>query len=130
MVVRGSIPYTTQALNTAPDLQKAFLEAVEIGAGLQFSWIYQNAEDTVNADEKYYGRIYTQTLEEADRCSDEYRELYEAVKGSEIVSHSILDNGVRRVEYDNGITVYVNYSDKECVSDGINISPESFAFSR
>ena len=72
----------------------------------------------------------TQTLEEADRCSDEYRKLYEAVKGSEIVSHSILDNGVRRVEYDNGITVYVNYSDKECVSDGINISSESFAFSR
>lgn len=37
----------------------------------------------------------------------------ERLNGAKIISHRVLDNAVRITEFDNGITVYVNFSDSQ-----------------
>jgi hypothetical protein len=37
------------------------------------------------------------------------------------VEHEILSSNVRRITYDNGVVIYVNYSDKAETADGLEI---------
>lgn len=126
MVVRGYIPYCVSAINEEPVSRTAFLNAVEIGAGLQFSWIGRTAEDVVSLDEKYYNRLYDRSIEDAKEYYSLYAELYEKLRGAKIISHSVLENGLKATAYDNGITVYVNYTDSELSAGGVSVPAMGF----
>ena len=43
-----------------------------------------------------------------------------------MVGHEILDNGVRKVTYDNGVTIYVNYSEEDLTADGKTVPALSY----
>ena len=130
MVVRGHIPYCTEAINEQPDSRDAFLEAVEIGAGLQFSWIQRTAENVTSIEEKYYNRLYDRSIDDAKEYYGLYGELYEKLRGAEITLHKTLENGLKAVSYSNGITVYVNYTDKELAAGGITVPAGGFGFTQ
>ena len=49
------------------------------------------------------------------------------VSGEQMVSHEIFDNGVRRVEYSNGVAIYVNYSSQELEADGLLVPAVGYA---
>lgn len=130
MVVRGYIPYCTAAINEQPESRTAFLGAVEIGAGLQFSWIQRTAENVTSLEEKYYNRLYDRSIDDAKEYYSLYSGLYEKLRGAEITSHRTLDNGLRAAAYSNGITVYVNYTDKELSAGGITVPAQGFGFTQ
>ena len=62
IVISGSIPYTTHSINQSGDIEKAFLNAVEIGAQLQCTWIFENVKNIINPREKYYGVLYKDSI--------------------------------------------------------------------
>lgn len=70
-------------------------------------------------------RFYTTTYANWEQAAvEEYNTVNEAlapVSGSAIVGHEILDNNVRKVTYDNGMIIYVNYSNEACTVDGVEI---------
>jgi hypothetical protein len=50
-------------------------------------------------------------------------EALKQVNGAIMTSHDILDGGVRKIGYSNGVTLYVNYSKTEQAAEGVTISP-------
>lgn len=56
--------------------------------------------------------------------------LNEAVAGSYIDEHEQLANGLVKVTYDNGVTIYINYSDKALSTDGITVEASDYVIGR
>lgn len=54
------------------------------------------------------------------------KEAFGQIEGAGIQAHHILDTGVVRTEYKNGICVYVNYSNEDYVYKDIVISALSY----
>ncbi len=57
-----------------------------------------------------------------------YQRVYEplrAVRGASVVSRRVPVDGVVRIGYDNGVVVYVNYTQAEQAVDALTIAPES-----
>ena len=54
------------------------------------------------------------------------REVAASVEGAYITKHEKLDNGVTRVSYDNGVVIYVNYSENNVTVDGYSIDAMSY----
>lgn len=104
-----------------------FLQMVESGVYPSFYLTYENSSALIytNSSDLYsteYG-TYKDTIISYDEA---LREVAEAVDGAFITDHEKLDNGVTRVTYDNGVKVYVNYSEKNVTVDGYEIEALSY----
>lgn len=51
----------------------------------------------------------------------------EGVWGHSITEHRCLETGLIRVSYDNGVRIYVNYTDEARTADGLRVEPGWFA---
>ena len=73
---------------------------------------------------------YTQWLEKAAAYYDEYSAFYRLVRDARISSHELLPGGLRRVTYDNGVTVWLNYGDAPAQADGETVAPHGYRISK
>ena len=48
------------------------------------------------------------------------------VIGAKMISHGYVDRGVSKCVYSNGVTIYVNYNNKDVNADGVSLSPYSY----
>ena len=55
-----------------------------------------------------------------------YSEAYESIANSRIIEHKVIEANLRKVSYDNGINVYLNYGNEDKVIDGVKIAPLSY----
>lgn len=127
IALRGILPLITEPVNTADDMQTQFLKTAETGAELQFSWVYENAQNVQSNTEVYYNRLYSDTINQAKLYYEQLSALYSAVGSSTITGHEMTDDGVVRVKYENGTEVAVNYGDTASAIGGVNVEPRSFA---
>ena len=125
--VSGKINYSVSPLNSAASARDQFLKAVETGARLQYTWYAEKPENTVNAYENYYGYDYKSTFRQAVEYFKEYSELAKKLSGHKIAEHLRISDSLMKTVWDNGITVYVNYSDTEQSADGISIKAKGFS---
>jgi hypothetical protein len=51
---------------------------------------------------------------------------YEATQGAGVAARDILETGVSRIEYDNGVKIYVNYRNQDITIDGVSIPRMDF----
>lgn len=114
IALKGKVGFSVSAINTKNDVNKEYLKAAEVGAGLGFAlsdnWIkeYITSFHTVlgsTAVKDWSGYI--------NKLSQEYKPYFEAVKGAHIVSHETLETDVVRTVFDNGVYVIVNYSQSD-----------------
>ena len=63
-------------------------------------------------------------------CYDELRQISELTKNSMIADHEITDTGVTIVTYDNGVKLYINYSETELTADGVTVPALSYVTGR
>ena len=52
------------------------------------------------------------------------------VEGAMISEHKVLNRGVVRVTYDNGVKIYINYTSDPVTVDGVKVDKLSFAVER
>jgi len=129
MVIHGNIPYCLEPTNESPDSQKLLLTAAEMGAGLQYTWIFKNPEDPVNLTEMFFNRRYTESIEQAKEYSEKLEPLFEKVKQALIHEIQYITSDLHMVKYDNGVTVYVNYSGAPVEINGVSVPEKDFIFS-
>ena len=55
-----------------------------------------------------------------------YAKYYEKIGNSKIKSHKIHENGLRETVFENGVSVFVNYSETELSCEAGTVSAESF----
>ena len=122
MVLSGNIPYYATWLNFESNQQKALLKLVEYGA--YPSWlltgedvqplIHTNSSDVFTA--KWDVLLPTMT-----EINAQMQSLHEAIDGSAMAKHELLDTDVAKVTYENGTVVYVNYRRADVSADGVTI---------
>ena len=128
MVFKGVVPTYSEYVNFEANKTENFLRMVESGMYPSF---YITAEDSskliyTNSSNLFSVEYssYRDTIVEYDAA---LRELSEKVGEACIIDHEIMDNGLVKVTYDNGVKVYVNYTESAINADGLTVDALSYA---
>ena len=124
MIIHGSISYSTDLLNydDKKDMTETVLQMIESGASPHYVFTWKESSQMKNTGlSRYYATTYDVWKKEAIDVYQQVNGALKQVTGARIVNHEILDNGVRKVTYDNGVVIYINYSDDAQMTDGYEI---------
>ncbi len=113
MVFKGSVPITVQSINLSANPKLMLLKAVEGGSGLGYTVINNWDNTLINAEYPYYyNSVFEGIKNDIFNNSKQLSDYYKKISGQHISEHTVLDNGLRRTVFENGVCVYVNYTDK------------------
>ena len=127
IVIRGSIECYAPFANQGFYSNNSILKMIEYGIYPSFVLICADNERLTDTPlENYFSVNYDDWKDVIKSVYDKVNQALSSVVGEKIIEHKQVDIGLARVTYNNGIKVYVNYSDKECVVDGITVQPQSF----
>ncbi len=130
MVVSGLIPYSAgiyEAGNLTYDLDIQKLEWIEFGALPYFYLTYEDALKLKDTDLNFlFTSTYSFWRDRVINTYNEFEENFGDTYGEQMVSHEVLSEDVRRVEYSNGKIIYLNYSEKEVIIDGVTIPAKGY----
>ncbi|MBR3300108.1 MAG: hypothetical protein IKI68_01330 [Clostridia bacterium] len=130
IVFKGTIPLSSQPVAMSGDINVSILTALETGTGLTFALSYDYSEKLVdNADVRYFASSYRNAKSVIKDAVSRYGDYFAAVKGAKIKGHSVLTDSVRKTEFDNGVTLYVNYSDETFDTPLGTVNAKSFLYS-
>ena len=120
--MHGYKPYTTVAGNTSYDLTEQMLRWAEYGAQPYFILTHERAEELQGtAYDRLFTSEYSLWKDRVVEAYTWYNDTMSAVYGSPIWKHSQPEEGLARVEYENGGIVYVNYLQQDKTCDGVNV---------
>ena len=112
IIFKGYVPMSSTSINLASDTKKQILFNIESGCGISYTLTNEYYNEFIDSNTHYfYGTKYEDIKNSIFTTYNDLKDFYKSVNGAEIKSHNILDNGIRETVYDNGIKVYVNYTD-------------------
>lgn len=118
MVFKGYVPMSTQSLNILESHDTALLKAIETGIGLQYTLISDYQTDLIDSKQNYYySSKYDDNKSVIMSDIKSYSSIFKKVSNVGISNHYILGDKVNMTEFENGIKVVVNYSDKDFESE-------------
>lgn len=122
IAIHGRKAYTTVSLNLADDYETELLRCAEYGTGLNFTFFNESAlvvQDTYHSG--YYGAAYADWADKATEVILRYQEDMAGLNSQRIVDHAYLNSEVTVTRYEDGTSVYVNYSDRAFTFEGVTI---------
>ena len=126
IVLRGIIPLYSQPVNFEANQTEFFLQLVEQGIRPTF---YITMESPAGLKHTNSSNVFTSEFSTFENMIVEYyhelREIYELTAGATIERHQNI-NGLAIVEYSNGVTIYVNFTNQARLFDGHRIEPLSY----
>ena len=132
LVLDGCVPYAGTAWNgkAVLGMRRNLLHAIETRSSPYFLFTYQKEtifHNILDADlEGTCSTYYEDWTDEAASLYKEYNAFYGAVKDAQMSGHEILSGTLRRVRYTNGVTVYVNYGNKEALYGDLHIPAQGY----
>lgn len=129
MIIHGSISYSSDLLNFEDEdhMQTRMLQMIEAGAAPHYVFTWEDSSKMKETGlSRYYATTFTTWKDDAVKVYEQVNEPLKNVTGAIMVGHEILDNGVRKVTYDNGVVIYVNYSDEDLAADGKSVPALSY----
>ena len=128
LVFKGYIPLAVKSINLTENDRTSLLQAIEVGAGFSYTIIASHNTDLITAENNlYYPSVYVDTKEHIKEDVKIYNEVFRKTANVVIKDHDILENGLHRTVFSNGVTVYVNYTDSELQIDDVIIPSNDFA---
>ena len=130
MVLQGYIPMYTPSLNLTNRSREVLLKAAESGIGISYT-VIRNFTGKLREEFDFYQNTCYDDIKNtmvAEYAS--FEKLYKEVGGQAITGHAILQKGVHRTVFANGVTVYTNYSDSEYETPLGKLEPNSFVFGK
>ena len=126
ITVSGKIPYYTEYVNFQANNAKFFLHLVEQGTRPTF---LLTAEDPIKLQNTNSNDIYSAKWElyqdMIPQWANELASLHEVIGKAQITGHTFQGDLVR-VEWSNGVKVYVNFGSTEASMDGLTAGPLSY----
>ncbi|MBO5200593.1 MAG: hypothetical protein J6B93_04865 [Clostridia bacterium] len=127
MVFKGSVPMTAQSINLSADPEIQLLKAVESGIGLGYTVINNWESSLINADAPlFYNSVFGDIKDSIIKNTKELSDYYNKISGMCIISHTVLENQVRETVFENGVAVYVNYTDQALSTPAGEIGPRDY----
>ncbi len=132
IIIHGYIPFTVPSINSNANRNELFLRAVETGGELCFTVMYEDSEAVNGTDYDYlYATTYSEVAPLATELYDRYKELNKLICDATIEVYSSLQDGISQTVYSNGVSVIVNYTGEEYVSDdGLIVPAYDFGYRR
>lgn len=129
MVIHGCISYSTDLLNfqDEEDMTGIVLKMIEAGASPHY--VFTREESSRMKDtglNRYYATTFDVWKGEATDIYSRVNDALKFVSGSIMTGHEILESGVRKITYDNGVILYINYDDEARKADGMEIPAMSY----
>ncbi len=127
MTLKGVIPMYSDYVNFEANKTEFFLQMVESGVYPSFYITYENSSALIYTNSSdLYSTEYSTYKDIIIEYDQKLKEVAEAVDGAMIIRHEKLDNDVTVVTYDNGIAIYVNYSEQEQTVNGVTVPAMSY----
>lgn len=127
IVLKGVLPMYSDYVNFEADKTEFFLQMVESGVYPSFYLTKENSSALIytNSSNLYSTQydIYKETVVEYDA---KLREIAAKVQGAHIIGHERNAYDAVKVTYDNGVVIYVNYSERTATIDGVTIDARSY----
>ncbi len=131
IVLKGTIPMYSDYVNLEANKNEFFLRLVESGVYPSFYLTYEDSADLIYTNSAdLYSTLYTTYLGTVAEYDAALRALAEQVEGACIIDHKKYDNGITRVEYDNGAVIYINYSEQTVTMDGYTVDAMSYVIGK
>lgn len=130
MVFKGNKSLYSSYINLAADRTDALLYALSSGTGLGFA--VSNTYDmdlSVSKTFQLYGTVYEDNKSFLADSLKTYSDFYGKIKSSAIKHYAIISDGVSRTDFDNGVSVYVNHTDKSVTTPIGELSANSAIWS-
>ncbi|OAA31942.1 hypothetical protein AT15_03710 [Kosmotoga arenicorallina S304] len=127
ILLSGNIEYYVPFMNNSFFSKTSILKAIEYGASPSFlvTWVDNYViKDTPLWD--YPSTKFEDWFMEIKRIYEEMSEALSPVIGSKIVDRKVLESGVVKVDYENGNSIIVNYTDKPYLYEELIVQPQSF----
>lgn len=129
LVYRGSMPLYSTPLNVAANAQDLLLRAVEAGVSPAFTLTATMDIELAGSQESmYFGVVYEGNKSLITDTIRQVADYITAIGDAAIISHTIVEDGLTRTVFSNGVTVYVNRTDLEQMADGLIVAANSFQF--
>lgn len=127
MVLKGVIPVYSDYVNFEANKQEFFLKMVETGTYPSFYITKESSADLIYTNSSdIYSSEYSVFRDTIIEYTQELQAVNEKVAGAFITGHEIRDNGITVVTYDNGVTIYINYSTSQQSADGHTLEGMSY----
>ena len=131
MVLHGLVEYSGSPLNYSDDLQKDILRLAETGAEPNFSFMYADSSEVKFSKYTYlYAANYSLWKEKTAEIFQKLQESLSLVQDQQIVEHEQIRSNVYKTTYENGSSIYVNYSDTPVTVDTMTINAMDFMLIR
>jgi hypothetical protein len=127
IALKGIMPMYGEYVNFEANEKEYFLKLVETGIYPSFYLTYENPSELIytNSSDVYtsqYSVYRSQILE----YYEELRNINNLTAGSLIINHEVTDSGVTVVTYENGVKIYINYSDKAATVGEVKVDALSY----
>lgn len=122
LVMSGAKTYSSSAANLTSSVSEMTLQAIETGSMMTFlltEMDYDNLRDTQYTT--LYSIEYNQYADDVVTAYNTLKDVYGKTEGSAVKSHEYVKPEVAKTVYENGATVYVNYSGKDVKVDGVKV---------
>ncbi|MBR6564023.1 MAG: hypothetical protein IKK71_01085 [Clostridia bacterium] len=112
MVFKGIASISTEAINTSVNPKTELLKAAETGCGLLYAVSAEYNSKFRLSDSSLALSVYSDNKESIIADCKQIGDLLSKVSNTSIEQHTILSKGVNKTEFENGVTVIVNYTNK------------------
>ena len=127
MVLKGIIPMYSDYVNFEANKTEFFLQMIESGVYPSFYITKENSSALIYTNSsELYSTEYSTYRDSIVAYDNELRAVADKTDGAYIIGHEKMDNGVTVVTYDNGVKIYVNYSDKAQTVDNVTVEAMSY----
>lgn len=136
MVFKGYVPMSGESINLAVNSTNEFLKAVEAGIGLSYTVTENYYNEFIDYKGYYFfGSKYDDIAGGIVKNMTALTDYYAAVESAKIVSNKTLtaegSNGLRETVFDNGVKVYVNYTDAQLTTpSGKTVDASGFVWEK
>ena len=114
IAIHGLKNYTGEAMNLAGDYETLLLESAEYGAGLNFTFMYEDTKVLQDSPFSCYGSAgYADWKEQTVEMILRYQNEMKGLNRQRITDHKKLSDKVSVTSYSDGTKVYVNYSSED-----------------
>lgn len=127
LVLKGYTPLFTPYLNFNALGRERLLQMIDFGVNPSYLISEQaSALLRFTYSNRYFTTAYSDFAEEMVLVYDFLSSAYQATQGTTVTARTMLTTGVSRVQYDNGVKIYVNYRNQDVTIDGVIISRMDF----
>lgn len=131
IVFKGYVALTSDAVNLASEAKNQILRSAESGCGLSYMLIKNYDESLLSSSQtSFHACVYDDISNTLKSQVKDYSEYFSAISGAAIKEHYILENGLRKTVFDNGITVYVNYNKNAVMTEAGEIAPQTYIYKK